>query len=498
VREKVLPALRALAEDRRIDPDIQASAVIALGRCGDLRDVLLLFRIAKNESGFDPMVEESAALALGLLQVRLPEVREVLVDILSNRGARTRTRCFAALALGLIGESSKPVREALVRTLDGRESGKDLPVCALAAIGLLGDREMVPDLLKWLDEGRIRGERLSDFMRSHVISALGRIEDPAALPALARLLRRKGTQSRRAACIAMGQVLPHAGEEARLAYLRGFTVHLGSEKDVVARNFGAISLGRIGAAPGVPEGARKICVDTLLARFRKGKARERTYVALALGLIGLDRSEMSATYVELKAFLADGLRTALDRGRGERNALGAYAIALGMLGDVKSVRRLTLVLEDEGKDATLRASAAAALGLIGHHSALESILATLTGERDREIRMSCAASAALLGGAQALPALVEVLSDARQSQFVLGSTLLALGRLGDVRAVEPILEIVEPGKRKGRHADLVRSMAVVALGQIGARSDVRVLARISRDVNYHALVPALEEALSIY
>ena len=43
----------------------------------------------------------------------------------------------------------------------------------------------------------------------------------------------------------------------------------------------------------------------------------------------------------------------------------------------------------------------------------------------------------------------------------------------------------------------MKTLAAVALGQIGDRSDFPVLSRISEDVNYRAYYDALGEVLSI-
>ena len=42
-----------------------------------------------------------------------------------------------------------------------------------------------------------------------------------------------------------------------------------------------------------------------------------------------------------------------------------------------------------------------------------------------------------------------------------------------------------------------RALVAVALGQIADRRDIRVLARLSKDINYRASVPALDEILTI-
>jgi HEAT repeat protein len=109
--------------------------------------------------------------------------------------------------------------------------------------------------------------------------------------------------------------------------------------------------------------------------------------------------------------------------------------------------------------------------------------------------VDAATGAALLGDSGAVPVLLEILGDLKSSQFVLGSVALALGRIRDARAVEPLAAILEdPGNR---YPDLTRALAAVALGQIGDRDGAPVLSRISTDVNYRAYYDAIGEVLTI-
>ena len=89
------------------------------------------------------------------------------------------------------------------------------------------------------------------------------------------------------------------------------------------------------------------------------------------------------------------------------------------------------------------------------------------------------------------------IADPRATQHVMGSAVLALGRIGDPAAIDPLLGVAEPGKTRGRYSPLLRGLAVVALGQIAAKRDVRALTRIARDLNVHVPVPALDEAVTI-
>ena len=74
-----------------------------------------------------------------------------------------------------------------------------------------------------------------------------------------------------------------------------------------------------------------------------------------------------------------------------------------------------------------------------------------------------------------------------------GSAALALGQIGDSRAVVALAEILG----NPQCTVLSRALSAVALGQLGERSDVPVLSRISTDANYRAWFKSLGEVLTI-
>jgi HEAT repeat protein len=504
IEERIIPALLKVISCKDIHPDIRGGAIIALSRCGGgLAFVKNFFDLAKDGANEDRLVQESAILALGILQIRHPEIRDFLIGLVDNRDVWPRARCFAALSLGLLKDNSPETFAALERCIDGRESTPDVPVCALLSIGLIGDAKKVPDLISWYESGGYGRNRFSDLDKAYVISALGKIEDPAALEVIDSGLRRKGALARRSAWIALGQILPRAAADVQIDWMRKFPALLKSESDMTARNFGLISIGRIGGQDSASEPVRKAALAILLEQFDKGsKTMERPYAALALGILGFEGKADAPKPAALKYAIIDVLRKDLESMKGDKTALGANAIALGLVGerDAQTVKLLTSILADRGVEKKLRGSAAIALGLIGDSAACDAILTALEERQDRELRVETAVAAGLLGDSQAVKAiekLVEILNDKKASQFVLGSVALALGQIGDRRAFDPMLEILKPEKVVGAYPDLTRALVAVALGQISDRSDYRVLYRISKDINYRASVPALEEILTI-
>ena len=501
IQDEIVPALKQVVENKEIHPDIRGGALIALARCGsNMRHVQTFFEIADPKNGEDKVVRESAILALGILQVKNPEIRKFLIDFVDNKDDQFRVRCFAMLALGLLQDNSPEVFECLEKRLDGSESYMDIPVCALMAMGLIGDNAKVPDLLKWLDEGRIGRFKLSDIDRAHLVSALGKIGDPQALKAISDTLKKKDKYTRRSAMLAMGQIVPQLDAKDQLAQVKKLAGYFKNEKDNTSRNFAVISLGRIGGQVDADEAVRTLCVQILVKQFKDGnKTTERPYASLALGLIAFEPGQTPVKPKELKYKLASLIRTELAELKGDKVALGAQATALGMIGDSskETVNLLVKILQDRGLEKKLRGAAAVALGLIGDNSAKEAILRALREREDRDLRVDTAVAAGLIGDSSAVDVLVKVLRDPKASQFVLGSVALGLGQIGDRRAIGPLKNILEPQSTDGNYPDLTRALVAVALGQIADRRDIRVLARISKDVNYRAIVPALDEILTV-
>jgi HEAT repeat protein len=497
--ERVVPALGRLIGNRDIHPDIRGGAVIALARCGRPEDVPAILALARPGADEDNLVLESAILSLAMMQVKTPAVREFLVTFLDDMDRPFRARAFAALAIGLLRDDSPEAFAALARRLDGREATLDLPVCALTAIGLIGDEARVADLLRWLEAGGCGTAKFKDLERAHLIGALGRIGSPKAMKAVETALLRGDTLTRRSAVIAFGQILPQAEPAAQLSGVNRLVAALKDEDDNTARGFGLVSIGRLGGADGAPEAVRKAAEAVLLREFRGGPEPTRPFAALALGILAFEWGEEPVKPAEMKYAVIDALRGDLAALRGDKVALGADAIALGLVGerDPDTVKLLVRILDDRGMEKKLRGSAAVALGLIGDLAARDSILRVLEEREDRGLRVDAAIGAGLLGDASAVERLAAILSEPKSTQFVLGSVALALGQIGDARALDGLMAVVEPEKVDGKYPDLTRALAVVAVGQIVDRAEVRVLYRLSKDVNYRASVNALEEVLSI-
>jgi len=499
IKDMIVPALEKVVANKEIHQDIRGGALIALARAEPTKKYLkMFFEIAAKESGEDKVVQESAIIALGILQIKDPEIRDYLIGLVENRNYPMRGRCFAMLSLGLLRDNSPEVFKALEARLDGSEVHLDVPVCALLSIGLIGDESQVEKLIGWLEAGKIGREKLSDLEKSWVVAALGKIGHPDALKPIAKVLREKGRYAKRSAAIAVGQIANQTDQEDQVKYCKMLIQFHKNEGDLTAKNYAVISLGRIAGDANASEKVRNAVKSFLKSTYKdSNKTTERPFAALAMGLLGFDGAASTPKPQALKEELAAVIRPALQARKGDKTALGALAVSLGMLKDQGSVDLLKSILKDRGMDKKLRGSAAMALGLIGDKSANEVIMKALKEREDRDLRVDTAVAAGLLGNPDAVLELVKVLKDKKASQFVLGSVALALGQIGDSRGIDAMVLILEPDKTNGTYPDLTRALVAVALGQLSDRRDYRVLYLMSKDINYRASVPALDEILTI-
>jgi len=515
IDNQIVPALQKLLEHDDILYDIQSAAALALAKIGDESIIPTLARMARNDkkagSDYHREVEETAALALGILQVDSDEVRELLIELMSDTSKKgSHVRAFSAISLGLLGENREHFEtsfEALLALVADKDSPDDVKPAALLAIGLLEDDRAVPDLLFMLQNGRVDAKgagRLNDVAMAFVVEALGRIGAPGALDdktavfeAVSGLLSAKGNRAagknvRRSAVIALGQIAPHGDDKLRRRAIAMLKSTAKDAKDASERNFAMIALGRIGASQSLETKAQRDLIRTLSHHLQKGRPANlvQPYAALSLALAG---SEIAANEEKV----CKPLREKFSAGRGSARARGAYAISLGLVDDAQAVPELIDTVTARGMDKRLRGYAAIALGLIGGDDARGTVRSVLTDDNDRTLRKQTAIAAGLMGDSRVVDDLVAILESGDESQYIMGSVALALGQVGDEKAIGPLLAIVVDAESK--HPDLTRAFATVALGQIGDRRDVPVLARVSRDINFRVTgaVPSLTELLSI-
>jgi len=513
IQQTIIPALERLLDDKDANFDIRAGAVIALGKVGSTQRrfqarianrLIDIMNIKSGEEHFS--VEESAALALGILQNKDEEIVNALCDkALDRRGAFTkneRARAFALLALGLleVNPSDKGYERVQATFKDiltsEKEPNDNTPVCALVGMGLSGDPTHVEALLEMVKDSRAyKTTKLQDLVRSYAASAIGKIAErnpnivtKDVIDALHKAMIGNGNHTVRSAVVAFGQIgnNPQMDEGLlkKMVHALEYMVKKGENQ---AANYALISLGKIGGAC-TDARLRNRIFDTLRTTMKKGSYTAKPFAALALGIMG-----RSPTIGDSKDAITDEVRFEFKEFRGDPKNRGGYAIALGMLGDRKSVDMLVEVLEDKSAVKRLRGACAVALGMIRDTRAVDAIKKALETDKDPELRVDTAVAVGLIGDKASLKMLVGILEDPRSSLYVQGSVTLAVGRIGDISAIDPLVKMMESKDVQ----DLNRALAAVALGLLGDRNTIPVLSRIAKDVNYRAQINAMEEVLSI-
>lgn len=236
-RLKIVPVLLDLLRDRRTL--VREAAAIALGTCGDERDVGALIPLLADD---DRTVSEAAVMGLGLLQSEDAVV--ALAKVVADTSAPERRRGLAALALGYSGLDS-----AQMPLLDRLGAGKDkLEACRMvgAALWCGGDgTAQRPDRCalvasSWQKLAADAGKRRR--LLSLGIAALAKVRDPAVTTSIMETLRDTRFDLRAGAAIAAGRVI-RADDKKNLTLL---VKAAAQDNHTLPRRLMIISLGRIG------------------------------------------------------------------------------------------------------------------------------------------------------------------------------------------------------------------------------------------------------------
>jgi HEAT repeat protein len=459
-RGTVLPVLLRALEDTT-DYDVRASAAIALGKAGDASASAPLRKLARNDRRDE--VRRAAIVGLGLLG-RIEEL-PFLTDVANDRSADADDRGMALIAVGLLGGDE--AAQWLVafterpRVPDAKKTEEtELMADALAALGATGSPFAAGKL------GRVADDTSVDlFFREHAVLALGRLRDRGSLPRLLKLLGHEEERLRRCAAAALGRVA--LGTDA--SAVSAMTGALGRERDAVARFFLVQSMGVV-RAPAV--------ASALRARLEDGPWADRAYVAIALGAQG----DVAAAPLLRKACKKEN----------EESARAAIFTALGLLGDMEAVPLLESELGRGSSPGTHRGYAAFALGVMPSPASKDVLWKRLAEEEDPRVRADYEAALGFLGDERVKALLVKEMNDATSS-FARCAAAACLGVLRRADAVPDLVAVVENPRADG----IVRSIAIVALGQIVDPCLVPKLARLPAGGEVSLSTKALSEALTI-
>jgi HEAT repeat protein len=523
VRTRVVPALEAVLATERSN-DLVSSATVALARiaagdhdlCERLRPRFLRLLRSSNQE-----IAETAAVALGVLgdEGSTETLRSLLQDepagrtLVGSDGVSDRTRAFAAYGLGLVGQRAtvERTRFAIARVLTdllraGAGTGLDVEVAALIALGELplpvAPADEAESSLAWTSrQGELRFvlEVLGDLnrrnlLRAHAPTVIARL--CAGVPSelrlevhkrLCELVRERSKESNEVQQSAV-QALGALGDCDRDRWdtdTRAQLKRLASSGDEQVRAFALVALGRISGRPGDGEGSgtgAPDCRAFLTGELARGRSRIRAWSARALG--GGERAALDAKR-EGSAEVRETLRTALAAKNGPEE-LSALAIALGLARYPEAQDPLLAKLAATNDDAT-RGYLGVALGMIGVAEAVPAIEKIVRESRYRPALLREAATGlGLLGDKTLVPELTRELGLA-QSQASQASIAQALGAIGDERALEPLLVLLQDPKV----TDSARGFAAVALGLVCDPEPLPWVSRYSLDLNYRASTSTL-------
>lgn len=192
--KEALPVLLGFAASE--DGLFRGTGSVALGDLGDPRAVPALMRLLE-----DPSIPVRTAAANALLSLRAREAAEALERKLTDPNADVRR--LAANALGTLGAtaSTPALRKAL------KDKDWSVQIAAAVALGNLRAPGVVEDIVPLFNDPRTA---------SWAASSLGRLGDPAALPALVQALE----QVKRSERPAVRRVIAETGGEKAVAILR--------------------------------------------------------------------------------------------------------------------------------------------------------------------------------------------------------------------------------------------------------------------------------------
>jgi HEAT repeat protein len=501
----------ALAEVLRTanNRDLTTAAMIALAKVGlDPDGVKMKDLFEKRLADGDQEVRESAALALGISgqEAAVQPLVDLLTDTAAGRklaGGEVpdRTRTFAAWGLGLLAHRSgelavkQRVHDALLAVLhDKDQKSRDLRVGVIEGLGTFGivansaEKRLVwqttAELWAYYDRDLGKGDQL---VQAHVPIAVARLlgrgtsneHQKAKQRLIAELFAKQSRHNamHQSAAMALGTMCVHPEEnEEDAAFCNDLLRYYKDGTDQLTRFFCLLSLGRIGGDQNR---------SALLSVWRgANRAIERPWVALGLGLIARQRAQADGGTVdeEVGRLLRDEFADTHTF-----DALSALALAVGLTGYEPAADVLIPHLEDGHKNDQLVGYCAVALALLDHHPAANALVTLMQESKRRPfVLQQCAIALGRLGDVRVVPLLQEMLQDS-DSTAVLSSVAMALGEVGDRRSIDPLIKTLQDRER----TFLAKAFAAVALGGIGDKDPLPWNTLLASGMNYMATVDTL-------
>lgn len=229
-------------------------------------------------------------------------------------------------------------------------------------------------------------------------------------------------------------------------------VWYGKRAVVVAMILGIVHLAGTYFSIGTP-------IDTVAHTVALLRAMMFIVIAFVLGVI-TDRMKKEQEQIINKvtdAAFSAGLNECSTRGmQGRKSRIPSFA-SVKTMSERRDIPGLIWALKK--RDQVVQYQAAEALGNIGDALATEALMDALTGDQYSGIRWKAAEALGKIG-APAVPHLIQALKN--PDEDVKWKAAVTLGEIGDLRAAEPLVDLL------GDEDRFVRSRAAYALGLIGS------------------------------
>ncbi len=507
----VAKVLRESLETER-DDEMKVACMMALARIGDADGVApgesVIEAIRPHLADRNQDVKEAAVVALGVLGGR--ESAYLLGDVLMDnergqeavrrRRVSMRMRALAAYGLGVVAAqaTSQSEREFcfhyLLLALSGDEtSSQDLGVACVIAFGHV-PLEIEPEV-KRTDGGastragqiRFLNEILDDKqvhrrVRAQAPVAIARLAaglDPDDRDAVTRsLLERLSPKVKNADAQVQSlvQALGRLGdddEDQLDVALRSRLMEIAMDGDRIEKHLALIALAEVAGRRGAGDPGDAV-IDTrsfLVKRALEGGSVERPWAVLAIGLLERARTALGdAPAAGTRMFLVK--RHAEARSPSES---AAYAIAFGLMHETDALE----ALREQAVTGSERSRGAAmlALGWMSDSVQREFLVDALIHRGPPSLSREAAIGLALMGDKRSVASVANSMTASRFVSVRI-ARILALGYLGDARAVDPLVGLIQSKREPAR----IRAWAAASLGLICDKRPLTWNARLAEDV----------------
>ncbi|MFA5793474.1 MAG: HEAT repeat domain-containing protein [Candidatus Brocadiia bacterium] len=379
------------------------------------------------------------------------EVYDKLIGILSAVLADSDQFLSFRAAISL-GMAKDPVATAALKKAYPDEKKFFLRNNIVFAMGLSGDASCLDTVKEVLTT-----KTEAVLSRCYAAAALGYINDPASVKALQEVAGQK--EDAELTCCALLS-LGNLGDASSIPLLSGLLnpKDKSARKDARIKVHAALALARIGTGQITPE-QRKVILAELAKAAPERERDTRAAVAIALGM--------------LKAAESKDLLLNMLNSDGSRLVRGLAAVALAQ-SNVKNITEpISTAFQKSGEEE--KGLMMIALALAGDVKSKTKFSEVIQGRKDRVLTKGAAAIAlGILKDKDAVPLLAETLkkqNDPNLRPYV----VLALGMIGDEKAVEPLAKewAVADSESGQKNLDaLAYTNLAVALTMLGKRDDL--------------------------